>query len=117
MIQEKSNVAETSDEDPRFEYSDVEIFFRPAGTGKRSEEEQVWSFSYREFSQWATHNICDFVGDTVTEITEGEYKVGIRERGDEQYFQRFGIVSPHAEERGRGELMNHLQGVMRHWRG
>lgn len=96
--------------------SDVEIFLRPCSEYKDGENEQVLGFSYRDFSRRSNHALIKHAGEYFQVPGAGEWKIGIRERGDEQYFQRWAVVDPHASERGEWELQNHLAGVLNHWR-
>lgn len=98
------------------DYADVEIFLRPPSEYKGGEHEQILAYSYREFARHSNHRLVERAGERFDIPHAGEWKIGIREHGDEQYFQRWAVVEPHAGERGGWELQNHLMGVLNHWR-
>lgn len=102
--------------EPMTSRSDIEIFLRPASEYKDGENEQVLQYSYREFARHSNHSIINQAEELLEIPGAGEWKIGIRERGDEQYFQQWAVVEPHASERGEYELQNHLSGVLHHWR-
>lgn len=98
------------------EFADMELWIRPADEFKGGMNEQVCELSYQEMARWSSHSLVKRLSKEFDISHPGEWKVGIRDRGDEQYFQRFAIVEPHAEERGEWLLQNHFRGVLNHWR-
>jgi len=95
---------------------DVVLFVRPAYAGKRHDDETAFSWSYKEFAEWSTHSLVNHVGEMIAPMGEGKYITGIRQKGDEQYTQRFMVVNPHADERFPQLVKNHLHGVLNHWK-
>lgn len=97
-----------SDED----YADVELFLRHNGG-----EAVVFEGSYEDVARMRTRTIIENV--TMHAPTPpGEYVVGIRERGDEQYAQRFSIgelVGAKPDEADHA-LQHQVAGVMDHFR-
>jgi hypothetical protein len=99
------------------QFADVEIFLRPANQYKGGQDEQVLEFSFQDMARRSKHSLYEYASEFLDIESAGKYKLGIRERGDEQYFQRFAVVEPHADERGEWLIQNHLSGVLRHYRG
>jgi hypothetical protein len=115
MNSEKSARAETPDEDRR-QFADVELWLRPAGQYKNSDDEQVIEYEYEELARWSTNAVIEDATDAFDIDAAGEYKIGIRQCGDEQYFQRFSVIEPYAADQTHYIIPNQLAGVMRHWR-
>jgi hypothetical protein len=97
------------------DFADVEIFIRPADENTRGDRERFWQGTYHDVAKLSTRSIVNNVADTF-DLSAGYWRVGIRERGDEQYQQRFRVAEPHAEAHGDDLLRNHLLGVLNHWR-
>ena len=100
----------------RPDFADVEIYIRPAAAHKGDDTEHVFESSYKDFAEWSAHSVAELVADLYEIDEPGRYEVGIRQEGDEQYWQRFEVVEPHAEERAQQSIENHLHGVLNHWR-
>jgi len=98
---------------PYEEYEDVEIYIRRPSTNKTDDEQYVWTATYREMARLSTRMVIETVTDT--ELDEGQWEVGIREQGDEQYSQRFEIT-PLLSEEPDHEVQNRVASILNHWR-
>jgi hypothetical protein len=104
----------TDDYEPDRTFADVEIFVRPQGDWSRSADELVFEASYEEMARLSSPTVVDMMADY--ELDTGAWRVGIRERGDEQYFQDFRIAELEAQHEPTAELQNRVAGVLNHWR-
>jgi hypothetical protein len=91
------------------EHADIELFVRrPQG-----DDVQTFEASYEDMAKLHTHTLAERV--YVEGLDPGVYEVGVRERGDEQYTQRFD-VSPLIGGDPSFMIHNHMMGVVNHWR-
>ena len=97
------------------QYEDVELFVRPVSDYPHSDDELVFEATYKEMARLSTRTVIELLGDY--ELDAGEWRVGIRERGDEQYFVNFRVGDVEARHEPAAELQNHAAAVLNHWRG
>ena len=97
------------------DFEDVEIFIRPVDALPRTENEMVWSASYEEMARLSSHTVVEMMD--YYELEPGKWRVGIREKGDEQYFQNFRIGDLQGKFEPSAELQNRVAAILNHWRG
>lgn len=96
------------------DYEDVEIYIRRPSKNKTDDEQYVWEATYKDMAHLTSHAVVEMM--ELTELDEGQWEVGIRERGDEQYSQRF-EVSPLMESNSADyEVQNRVAAILNHWR-
>ncbi|MGQ3723552.1 hypothetical protein [Natrialba aegyptia] len=99
---------------PTEDYEDVEIYIRRPGVEKGSDGEKcVWSATYREMARLSNRFVVEAI--TETQLEKGEWVIGLRERGDEQYSQRFQIT-PLVADQADHEVQNRVAALLNHWR-
>lgn len=99
---------------PTENYEDVEIYIRRPGVEKGSDREKcVWEATYQDMAQLSSRTIIEAVVDI--ELDEGEWEIGIRERGDEQYSQRF-VIDSLVSDYSDHEVQNRVASILNHWR-
>ena len=99
---------------PTEDFEDVEIYIRRPGVEKGSENEQyVWDASYQDMAHLSSRTVVETITDT--ELDTGEWEIGIRERGDEQYSQRF-VIDELAADQADYEVQNRVAALLNHWR-
>jgi len=91
---------------------DIEIYIRRPNAD-RENEEYVWAATYRDMAQMTSRTVIQAA--SWGELDKGQWEIGIRECGDEQYSQRFELtplLSDHAEH----EIQNRVAAILNHWR-
>jgi len=94
------------------DFDDVEIFIRKPN-GPEDDEEYVWTATYRDMAKMNSRTVIENVG--LSELERGPWVIGIRERGDEQYTQRF-EVTPLLSDQVEHEIEHRVAALLDHWR-